>query len=312
MNQLQGKVFITGGSGTLGRAIIRRATEEKWDCDITIFSRSWKAQNDIKRKYPHVKCVVGDVLDPVGLSMAIAGHDIVIHAAAMKHIVIGEENPAQVIEVNVNGSLNVLQACVENGVGEIVGISSDKACSPLNAYGASKMLMEKAFQQYATTYNYIRFQLVRYGNVLGSSGSFIHNWRACQKAGEPIWSTDPEMTRFWLTEDDAVDLILKSLDYPTGTISVPLLKSASVGDIEQWVLGRNADVYIGRRPGEKYHEKLVNEEESWKCSVKTPEFCIIWPSTSDMVTARDIRPYYDSFLAERFTKEEFLAMLGDL
>jgi FlaA1/EpsC-like NDP-sugar epimerase len=308
---LTGKVLITGGTGTIGQAIIRRATEEIWDCDITVFSRSWKSQADLKRKYPNIICVLGDILDPVGTDMAIAGHDIVIHAAAQKHIVRGEENPLHTFETNVNGSINVLQACIKNNVKHVVGISTDKACAPINAYGASKMLMEKAFQQYADTYDTTQFHLARYGNVLGSAGSFIHNWRICQEMGEPVWSTDPDMTRFWLTEDEAINLIIESIEYFSGIILVPLLKSAQVGEIEMWVLGRYADKYIGSRPGEKLHETLVTYEESFRCSVKDPSKCIIWPSTTDVVTARDIERY-ESFEAERFTKEEFLTMLGDI
>jgi FlaA1/EpsC-like NDP-sugar epimerase len=314
MQQLTGKVFITGGTGTIGNAIVRRATEEKWDCGITVFSRDWKRQADMKRKYPHVTYVLGDILDSHSLSMAICGHDIVIHAAAMKHIVRGEENPLQCIEVNVNGSINVLQACVENGVEHIIGISTDKACHPINAYGASKMLMEKAFQQYASSFSYPQFHLVRYGNVLGSSGSFIHNWRACQEAGEPVWSTDPEMTRFWLTEDEAVNLIMLSLDFQSGEILVPLLKSVQVGNIEKWVLGKPADIYIGMRPGEKVHEELLREEEIgyYFSEEERPTYFIVYPSTSEFESNIRCNQHHNSFEAERFTKEEFLAMLGDL
>lgn len=306
----KGKVFITGGTGTIGQAIIRRATEENWDCDITVFSRSWKTQADLKRIYPKTRCVLGDVLDPVAISMAIAGHDIVIHAAAMKHIVRGEEDPLQTYEVNVNGSIHVLQACVEHNIKQVVGISTDKACCPINAYGASKLMMEKIFQQFAYIYGgSTAFNLVRYGNVFGSAGSFIHNWRACQEAGEPVWSTDPEMTRFWLSEDYAVDLILHSTVYPTGSILVPLLKSAQIGDIESWILGKRADEYIGKRPGEKFHEMLVNREESWRTSVKTKDLCVIYPEYLELVTARDVEEY-SSDMAPRFTKEEFLEMVG--
>jgi UDP-N-acetylglucosamine 4,6-dehydratase len=331
---LTGKVLITGGTGTIGQAIIRRATEENWDCDITVFSRSWKSQADLKRKYPEITCVLGDVLDPVGTDMAIAGHDIVIHAAAQKHIVRGEENPLHTFETNVNGSINVLQACIKNNVKHVVGLSTDKSCHSANAYGATKYLMEKSFQQYAATYHGgdTEFHLVRYGNVLGSAGSFIHNWRICQQMKEPVWSTDPNMTRFWLTENEAIDIILHSLEIPSGKILVPMLKSAMVGDIEKWILGKPADNYVGKRPGEKTHETLITREElkyAHTCAQTPSGLCTsyqepkywpveIFPTTAvifeKLNTLDKVEDYgaYTSVLSTRLTKEEFLTMLGNI
>lgn len=259
--KIEGKLLITGGCGTLGRAIIKRATEESWNCDITVYSRDWNKHVELKRDYPNVCTVLGNILDPVSLNMAIAGHNIVIHAAAMKHVIEGETNPLSVIETNVNGSVNVLVACIDQKVKHVVGISSDKAVAPHNAYGASKMLMEKAFQQFSVGYQHIGFHLVRYGNVLGSTGSFIHNWLKQLADKNPVWSTNPRMTRFWLTADHAVDMILRSLDEPSGCIYIEKLKSASVENLEEWLLGKPADEYVGIRPGEKMHETLLTVEE---------------------------------------------------
>ena len=311
--KLSGKVFITGGAGTLGKAIIRRATQEEWDCDITVYSRDWVKHLAIKREYPKVTTILGDILDQNSLAMAIAGHDIVIHCAAMKHIVEGEYHPLQVIETNVNGSANVLQACVEHNIKHVVGISTDKSCSPANAYGASKMLMEKAFQQYASAYGHVQFHLVRYGNVLGSTGSFIHSWREQLAKGEPVWSTDPEMTRFWLTEDSAVELIIDALEYDSGDIVVPELRSARIGNIEKWILGKPADEYIGLRPGEKIHETLITTEEGIR-TVYTGDLgfhYIVFPSTRSIENFDSGVTEFTSENADRLTKEEFLEMLGE-
>lgn len=318
--KLESKVLITGGCGTLGRAIIHRATEEEWNCDITVYSRDWNKHIALKRDYPNVRTVLGDILDPVSLNMAIAGHDIVIHAAAMKHVVEGETNPLSVIENNVNGSVNVLTACIQQNVKHVVGISSDKSCAPHNAYGASKMLMEKAFQQFSVGYQHIGFHLVRYGNVLGSTGSFIHNWLKQLADGNPVWSTNPKMTRFWLTADHAVDMILKSLDEPSGCIYIEELRTANVEDLEEWLLGKPADEHVGIRPGEKMHETLLTENECYYADFVFPA----GKGLSEPVDYIRLRPTLTEFKVPglgaiqivsdnpgyRLKKEEFLDMLG--
>jgi len=327
MMKIEGKLLITGGCGTLGRAIIRRAGEEGWNCDITVYSRDWHKHIDLRRDYPYVRTVLGDIIDPVSLNMAIAGHDIVVHAAAMKHVIEGEKYPLAVIENNVNGSVNVLEACVNQNVKHVVGISSDKGVAPHNAYGASKMLMEKAFQQYSMMYSRPQFHLVRYGNVLGSTGSFIHNWMRQLKDGNPVWSTYPSMTRFWLTDDHAVDMILRSLEEPSGCIYIEKLKSASVDNLEEWLLGKSADEYVGIRPGEKVHECLLTEDEGnyaeWINEGSYDDLTIeedgsydkphkhvrLHPTWSNPQEV-GLTPIKSSNKNFRLSKEEFLEMLG--
>lgn len=310
--KIEGKLLITGGCGTLGRAIIRRATEESWNCDITAYSRDWNKHITLKRDYPNVRTVLGDILDPVSLNMAIAGHDIVIHAAAMKHVIEGEKYPLSVIENNVNGSVNVLTACIQYGVKHVVGISSDKACAPHNAYGASKMLMEKAFQQFSVGYNYTQFHLVRYGNVLGSTGSFIHNWLKQLADKNPVWSTNPKMTRFWLTADHAVDMILKSMDEPSGCIYIEELRTASVENLEEWLLGQPADEYVGIRSGEKMHETLLTEDECYYANFMSPEkgahYIRLHPTFTEPEFVGFL-PLRSNNQKLRLEKEEFLEML---
>ena len=166
---IEGKLFITGGTGTLGKAVIRRAYSEGWPCEITVFSRDPMKQIALKKEYPEVKFVIGDIKDYGALQLAMLGHDVVLHLAAQKHIPTGEFNVMETINVNLIGSVNVAQACIENMVKKCVGISTDKVVHAVNTYGATKYLMEKVFQECAVTQEITKFNLVRYGNVLGST-----------------------------------------------------------------------------------------------------------------------------------------------
>lgn len=195
---IKGKLFLTGGSGTLGKAIIRRAHEENWPCEITVYSRDPMKQFPIKKEYPDVKFVIGDVADFELLSNAMAGHDIVLHLAAQKHIPTGEFNVMQTINVNLIGSINVAQASIQNLVKQVVGISTDKVVHPVNAYGATKYLMEKVFQEVGINQNITKFMCVRYGNVLGSTDSVIQVWRESEKEADRIGEFTPDSKYEWI------------------------------------------------------------------------------------------------------------------
>lgn len=260
--QLTGKVFITGGAGTLGRAIMRRAQEEGWDAQFTVYSTDPMKHKMIKELFPDATCALGSVTDIDSLMLAIAGHDIVIHAAALKHIVQCEIAPLATLDVNVNGSQNVFHVCAELGIPHVVAISTDKAVAPANTYGASKMIMERICHAYAFSYPKTEFHLCRYGNVVGSTGSFIHNWRKDLEELGLVNSTVDTMTRFWMSEDDAVDVILNCLEEPTGCTFIPRPKTASIGDLEKWLLPEGTEiVHHGARIGEKKHESLLTAEE---------------------------------------------------
>ena len=175
INNLRGKILITGGAGTLGRAIIRRAHSDNWPCSLTVFSRDPVKHLRLQREYPDVHCVMGDVRDFDGLAKVVAGHDIIIHAAANKHIPQAELNVQHTVDVNVTGSLNVATAAVRAGVSKVLGISTDKVCHPINVYGHTKALMERLFQEY-NRIGITEFHLCRYGNVFGSTGSVVELW----------------------------------------------------------------------------------------------------------------------------------------
>lgn len=256
---LSGNILITGGSGTLGKAIVRTALAERWDCSITVYSRSELRQAQMRQVYPQLRYVLGDVRDYERLSAAVAGHDMVIHAAAVKRIPEAEQQPINCYETNVIGSMNVARACIAGGVGRCVGVSTDKACRAITAYGASKLAMEKLFQAQADSL--CTFTLVRYGNVVASNGSVIPLWRHLAKVGQPITVTRRDATRFWMGETDAVALIEHAAHMQAGTVTIPKMRSLTLAELAAIVAPGAELVETGFRSVEKLHEDLVSEDE---------------------------------------------------
>lgn len=269
---IEGKLFITGGAGFLGKGIIRRALNEKWPCDITVFSRD-EVKHDIARhQYPSVNFIRGDISNDLEqLKNAIVGHDVVIHAAATKVIPIAEYNAIKTIYDNVIGTINVAYACAETGVKKALLTSTDKTAHSVNAYGASKFLAERVFQE-AQTWGYkTDYYITRYGNVLDSTASVLGIWsKQFQETGE-IGVTDPNMTRFWLTVDQAVDLILLALRQDPGTITIPMLPALSMGNMAKYLFPDAEQKVIGVRPGEKTHEELLTKEERFRTVVDSKQ-----------------------------------------
>lgn len=259
---LSGNIFLTGGTGSLGKAILARAVAEKWPAKFTVFSRDEVKQSELRSIYPKVKFILGDVRDYEWLSIVLRGHHTVIHAAAYKQVPAAEVNAGEAIETNVIGSRNIVRAAISCGVGQVLGISTDKACAPINCYGETKALMEKLFQQ-ANLLSETKFTLVRYGNVLGSRGSVVPLFRQQAKQGK-ITLTDPNMTRFWLTLTDAVNLVIMGLE-PTvcrGDILIPKARASTMLQLAEVVAPNCEFVSIGIRPGEKINECLVHGGES--------------------------------------------------
>lgn len=308
---LRGNVLITGGSGAMGRAIIQRAHKEKWDCKITVLSRDVMKQHKIKNLYPDVGMIVGDVRDFTTLSNAMVGKDVVLHLAAQKHIPEAEWFSIDNYETNVIGSMNVCIAAAQLGVPQVLGISTDKVCHPANAYGCSKMMMEKIFQEYARTGFETKFHLVRFGNVLESTGSVLEVWKNAVENGKPINITDPEMTRFWISPQQAVDLILLALIIESGTILIPKMKSLSIRKLAEYSLNKAfGDIEVQRvpiRPGEKLHESLLTVEEC-NYAAESNDFFFLHPSTSEMVE-KPISAPYSSDAAPEMTQEELMKLL---
>lgn len=258
---MQGKVLITGGSGFLGRGILRRAKRDDWSAQFTVFSRDELRQELCRKKYPDAHYVLGDVRDYDLLYNAMQGHSTVIHAAAMKYIPEAECNVTECIKSNIDGSYNVIKAADRLGVLDVVGISTDKAAAPINVYGMTKALMERMFGD-APSFN-TKFTLVRYGNVVGSTGSVIPLFTEQVKTQGYVTITDPYMTRFWISIDQAIDLILVALELSTksGSCIVPRAAAMEMKDLAAALAGENVRV-IGNRGGEKKNELLIHMEES--------------------------------------------------
>ena len=283
---LTGKVLITGGTGSLGTAILRRAMAEGWDAEFSVISRGEGKQSQMRGRFPTVKFYLGDVRDLDRLRILFRGQDTVIHAAAYKQVPSSQVNVSQTMEVNVRGSFNVIQAALENCVKTVIGISTDKAAEPVNAYGASKSIMESMFQEAnAIACKKQKFALTRYGNVIGSRGSVIPFFLNQARSGKNITVTDWEMTRFWITLDQAVDLVLDATHVDPGVILVPKAPAMPViilaTLIREMVPTYHKKIHkVPIRPGEKIHECMVTKPEA-RHTVENGDLFYIASPTSD-------------------------------
>jgi len=270
------KVLITGGTGSLGQALTKKLLNLNAST-IRIFSRNEHEQIKMESKFNdnRLRFFLGDLRDFNRLSRAMEDVDIVFHAAALKHVPKIEYNPFEAIQTNVIGSQNLIDACLNENVEKAIAISTDKAVSPLNTYGATKALMEKLFvaaSNYSNPEKHkTKFMTIRYGNVLGSSGSVIPKFIEQIKAKQKVTITDPEMTRISITMDEALEFILKATEFGKGSeIFIPKLKAYSIKDIKivlSELLGDTGEKEIGIRAGEKIHEVLISKDEirySWE------------------------------------------------
>ena len=264
------KILITGGTGSLGQALTERLLTMGVET-IRIFSRNEHKQIEMESKFQdgRLRFFIGDVRDYQRLEMALEDIDIVFHTAALKHVPKIEYNPFEAIKTNVIGTQNVIDACLKRNVEKAVCIGTDKAVSPLNTYGSTKLLMEKLF---VAANNYLNrekhrtiFLAVRYGNVLGSSGSVIPKFIEQIKANKQVTITDPKMTRFSITMNEALDLILNAITSAKGSeIFVPKLRAYSIVDVKNALtelISDTGEKITGIRTGEKLHETLINEDE---------------------------------------------------
>lgn len=267
----QKSILITGGTGSLGKALTRRIFNEYPDVKrLVIFSRDEQkqfqmAQEFPKSDYPAIRFFIGDVRDKQRLVRAMNGVDYVIHAAAMKHVHIAEYNPQECIKTNVVGAENVIDACLETKVERVVALSTDKACAPINLYGATKLTSDKLFiaANNVRGKNPIRFSVVRYGNVMGSNGSVIPFFLKKRSDGFlPI--TDPKMTRFNISLDEGVDMVLHALDTAWGgELFVPKIPSYRLVDVAKAIAPEIEHKVVGIRPGEKIHEEMITSSDSY-------------------------------------------------
>jgi UDP-N-acetylglucosamine 4,6-dehydratase/UDP-glucose 4-epimerase len=263
------KILITGGTGSLGQALTKKILQSNVD-SIRIYSRDEFKQTQMKSEFDddRLRFLIGDIRDKSRLQRGMENIDIVIHAAALKHIGTAEYNPFEAVKTNIIGSQNLIDVCLDEKVETVLAVGTDKAVSPFNTYGATKLLMERLF---VSANNYrgshkTKFLSVRYGNVLGSRGSILPVFIDQIKDGKKITITDPEMTRFNITMEDALGLIMRALDTgKAGQVFIPKLKAYKVDTLKESLielLNSNSETsIIGVRPGEKYHESLINEHE---------------------------------------------------
>jgi UDP-N-acetylglucosamine 4,6-dehydratase len=269
MSQLDNSsVLITGGTGSLGKALIKYLMENTKVRRIAVYSRDELKQHNLRNEIgedERLRWFIGDVRDLERLKRALHGVNFVIHAAALKQVDTGEYNPMEFIKTNVLGSQNVIDASIEAGVQKVVALSTDKASSPINLYGATKLTADKLFiaannygQGYGTS-----FAVVRYGNVMGSRGSVIPFWKSLAEAGQPLPITDLRMTRFWISIEQAVQFVMDSLEMMFGgELYVPRIPSMRIIDLASAVAPSAKLEEVGMRPGEKLHEEMISADDS--------------------------------------------------
>ncbi|MGI0021940.1 MAG: SDR family NAD(P)-dependent oxidoreductase [Nitrososphaeraceae archaeon] len=315
------KILITGGTGSLGQALTKLLLKTGVNT-IRIFSRNERQQIMMEEslKDDRLRFFIGDVRDLPRLTRAMEDIDVVFHAAALKHVPIVEYNPFEGIKTNVIGSQNVIEACLEADVEIAVGIGTDKSVAPLNTYCATKLLMEKMF---VTANNYLnpekhrtKFIALRYGNVLGSSGSVVPKFIRQIRNKEKVTITDPNMTRFSITMDEALDFIVKSTLAGRGSeIFVPKLRAYIITDLKDAIVDLLEDTgeeKIPIRAGEKNHETLINSDEMRNTYESDSTYVILNPLLDEEVIRRrysamkkvDTTKSYSSDLVEKIPKEE--------
>lgn len=316
---LDGKdILVTGGTGSFGRAFVRSVLARYSPNRVIIYSRGEFKQaefaEELSQKYKNVRFFIGDVRDERRLEMAMRGVNFVVHAAAIKHVSIAEYNPFECVKTNIIGTENVCRAAIQARVSRVVALSTDKAASPINLYGASKLAADKICIAANSMSGDIRtsFAVVRYGNVVASSGSVVPLFRRLIKAGsKTLPVTDPRMTRFWITLDKGVDFVLSSLEMMRGgEIFVPKIPSMKIVDLAEVIAPGIPHEFVGLRPGEKLHEVMITTDDA-PCTVEFPDRYVIepqfpmWPYQSHL--AQGIRRVKEAFHYSSDSNPEWLS-----
>ena len=286
-------ILITGGTGSFGKKMVQIILKEYKPEKLIIFSRDELKQFEMSqrwstKKYPCIRYFLGDVRDKERLNRAFHGVDYVIHAAALKQVPAAEYNPEEFIKTNILGGMNVIDAALMNGVKKVVALSTDKACNPINLYGATKLCADKLFvaANVYTGSDNTTFSVVRYGNVVGSRGSVVPFFKERVKTGVlPI--TDSRMTRFWITLDQSVHFVLRVIDLASGgEIFVPKIPSMHIVELAKAIAPECTQEVVGIRPGEKIHEILIGEDEG-RNTIEYDECYVVKQAPVDVNTIRD-------------------------
>jgi UDP-N-acetylglucosamine 4,6-dehydratase len=308
-------VLVTGGTGSFGRKFIDILLREKKPHKLIVFSRDELKQHEMRQAFPDgpnspLRYFLGDVRDRDRLHRAFHGVDVVIHAAAMKQVPACEYNPFEAVLTNIMGAKNIIDVAIDHGVKRVLAVSTDKAVSPVNLYGATKLVAEKLFVQ-GNTYSgdqNTRFACTRYGNVVGSRGSVVPLFQQQQKTGR-ITVTAPEMTRFWITLDQGIRFVIKCVELMHGgEIFVPKIPSMKLGDLADALAGDCERDIVGMRPGEKLHEVLISADES-RHAQEYDDMFVVLPATplGDQPPLNGGRPVAGSFSYSSDTNPEWLS-----
>jgi len=275
-------VLITGGTGSFGRKFCEIVLNKYPDIKrLIVFSRDELKQFEMAQQFnyhPKLRFFIGDVRDKERLYRAMDGVDYVVHAAALKQVPAAEYNPIEAIKTNIGGAENVINAAIDRGVKKIIALSTDKACNPINLYGATKLCSDKLFiagNAYSGSKE-TRFSVVRYGNVVGSRGSVVPFFMQCREKGKvPI--TDPRMTRFWITLEQGVNFVLKNLErMQGGELFVPKIPSMNIMDLAKAIAPECETEIVGIRPGEKLHEYMISADDA-RNTVEYEDYYVVQP-----------------------------------
>ena len=310
-------ILITGGSGSFGRQFVKALLERSTAKRIVVYSRDefkqYEMQQELRDPRSALRFFIGDVRDVGRLALAMREVDIVVHAAALKHVPAAEYNPFECIRTNVNGAENVVQAALQNGVSRVLALSTDKAANPINLYGASKLASDKIFIAANNLSGSVgtRFALVRYGNVVGSRGSVVPFFRKLMAEGAdhfPI--TDMRMTRFWITLQQGADFVASAVQMMRGgEIFVPKIPSTRIIDVAKCLDPLMPLRSVGIRPGEKLHELMITEDDS-RHTLELKDRFIIEPAFSFWQRDRSLEtgaePVADGFSYASDTNAQWL------
>ena len=275
-------ILVTGATGSFGKAFLGYALANLDPHRIVVFSRDELKQYEVRQMFgddPRLRFFIGDIRDRDRLARAMHGVDHVVHAAALKQVDTAEYNPSEYVATNINGSQNVIDAAINAGVQKVVALSTDKASSPINLYGATKLVADKLFisgNHYAATHP-TRFAVVRYGNVMGSRGSVVPLFRRLNAEGKSLPVTDKRMTRFWITLDAAVQFVVDSFSVMQGgELFVPRIPSMRILDLIEAVAPDAPTHETGIRPGEKLHEEMIASDDSRR-TLRFPDRYVVQP-----------------------------------
>ncbi|WP_306839563.1 UDP-N-acetylglucosamine 4,6-dehydratase (inverting) [Catenuloplanes nepalensis] len=308
-------ILITGGTGSLGKAFLRYALDHLNPKRLVVFSRDELKQYETRQLMgddPRLRWFIGDVRDRERLTRAMHGVDFVVHAAALKQVDTAEYNPFEFVRTNVYGSQNVVEAAIDCGVKKVVALSTDKASSPINLYGATKLTADKIFisaNHYAANHP-TRFAVVRYGNVVGSRGSVVPFFRRLHAEGRSLPITDKRMTRFWITIDQAVRFVSTSFDLMNGgELYVPRIPSMRILDLANAVAPDVSTYEIGIRPGEKLHEEMISLDDASR-TLRLPDRYVVQPTIASWgyTPPADAEPVADDFVYRSDTNDLWLSI----